>query len=235
MKNVIESALALASVKDGASRAQREHARAEHQAELASLGIDEETAWERKEMVDYLTKEDSLLGDAADGAGHVPHDGQHDGACGMRGAALKKILKELCETDMLSKTHRFVPGCEPEDLFAETEQYPQIYAYINHISELFAMTIDEFLTLDDIAAQPQYRKWRYARQAAKERIGMVREENEERERQAAASSLQAMAEVFKRGGRDASAGDDHVDECSRQISKSSKLSSPADRRGSPHG
>ena len=118
------------------------------------MGIDEETAQERKEMTDYLTKEDSLFGDAADGANHVPHDGQHDGACGMRGAALKKILREMCETDMLSRTHRFVPGCEPEDLFAETEQYPQIYAYINRISEVFAMTIDEFLTLDDVAAQP---------------------------------------------------------------------------------
>jgi len=209
MKNVIESAVALASVKDGASRAQREHARAEYRAELASLGIDEETAQERKEMADYLTKEDSLFGDVADDADHIPHDGQHDGACGMRGAALKKILKEMCETDMLSKTHRFVPGCEPEDLFAETAQYPQIYAYINRISEVFAMTIDEFLTLDDIAAQPQYEKWRYSRQAAKERIGMVREENEERERQAAASSLKAMAEIFKQEGLESSAGDDH--------------------------
>ena len=64
---------------------------------------------------------------------------------------------------------------------------------------------------------------------------MVREENEERERQAAASSLKAMAEIFKQGRLDPSAGDDHVDECSRQISKLSKLSSPADRRGSPYG
>jgi hypothetical protein len=217
MKNVVESAVALASAKDGALQAQREHARIERQAELACLGIDEETAQERKEMADYLNKEDSLFGELADQNGHIPHAGAHDGACGRRGAAFKKILKEMCETDVLSRTHRFVPGCEPEDLFEETAQYPLIYSYINRISEVFAMTIDEFLTMDDIAAQPQYRKWRYSRQAARERIGVVREENEERERQAAASSMKAMAEIFKQGEHESSAGVDHVDECSRQI------------------
>ena len=199
MKDVIESAVAFVSAKDGA-QLQLEHAQTEHQAELACLGIDEETAKKRKETEDYINKEDSLFGAPEEHDVGIHEDGAHSRGCGTRAATLKKILKEMCETDVLTRTHKVVPGCKPKDIFAETEHYPKIYTFINRISEIFAMTIEEFLTLDDIAAQPQYRKWRYSRQAAKEHLGMVREETEERKRQAAANSMKAMAEILKQGG-----------------------------------
>ena len=112
---------------------------------------------------------------------------------------VKKVLDMMCETDALTQSHRHSAGFEPEDIFRETSYHPQIYAHIDRVAEIFDMQLQKYLNLEDTAAQPEYRKWRSSRQAAKERIGMIREENEARERMAAEKALQAMADIFKQG------------------------------------
>ena len=139
-----------------------------------------------------------------------------------RAEHVKKVLDTMCATDGLTRSHRPSAGCKPEDIFRETHHYPSIYKHIDRVAEIFEMQLSKYLSLEDRAAQPEYRKWRSSRQAAKARIGMIREENEERERQAAEEALQAMADIFKHGlapGKESSVG-----ECSGALSKLSQRS-----------